>query len=276
MMSAYEYDRLPSADNKELISMTATQQHVVANFLLRSWFSRLWTLQEVLLPTKKLSLCGSREVDISIPAMFASTILRNNRTICENVRPGQVEVSIRRLGAAASVIAWMGCTLPAGGFGERAFLRYHKIDYKLTIPRTYKWLVALELLVHEARQRECSKAKDRIIAPLAFALHEKFLPDREGFRGVEIEIQRIISGCQSISTEELYCKFTHFMISKMGNLDILSRAHGDQDTDLELDLPSWVPPFHTAGSTSLIDELLVTQYDAAKHLGKRSEGNPPN
>ena len=134
--------------------------------------------------------------------------------------------------------------------------------------------MALELLVHEAKQRECSKANDRIIAPLEFALHEKFLQDRERFRGVEIEIQRIISGCQSISTQELYCRFTHFMISKMGNLDILSRAHGEQDTNLELDLPSWVPPFHTAGSTSLIDELLVTQYDAAKHLGKRSEGNP--
>jgi hypothetical protein len=62
----------------------------------------------------------------------------------------------------------------------------------------------------------------------------------------------------------------------MGNLDILSRAHRndedeDEDTDLEIQVPSWVPPFHTPGSSSLIDELLVSKYDAAKHLGRRSE-----
>jgi hypothetical protein len=37
--------------------------------------------------------------------------------------------------------------------------------------------VSLELLVHEARQRECSGAKDRIIAPLAFVMHKTFLPE---------------------------------------------------------------------------------------------------
>jgi hypothetical protein len=66
------------------------------------------------------------------------------------------------------------------------------------------------------------------------------------------------------------------MISSMGNLDILSRTHRndedeDEDTDLGIQLPSWVPPFHRAGSTSLIDELLVTKYDAAKYLGRRGE-----
>lgn len=170
----------------------------------------------------------------------------------------------------------ISCTYPASGFGEREFLRYHKINYKQTVPRTYKWLVALELLVHEARQRECSEAKDRIIAPLAFAMHKTFLPELESFTALEIDIQRILSSCQSISTQELYCRFTHFMIREMGNLDILSRTHRndeveDEDTDLGIQLPSWVPPFHRAGSTSLIDESLVTKYDAAKYLGRRGE-----
>jgi hypothetical protein len=170
----------------------------------------------------------------------------------------------------------ISCTYPASGFGERAFLRYHEIDYKQIVPPTYKWLVSLELLVHEARQRECTNPKDRIIAPLAFAMQKTFLSEVENFTALEIEIQRILSSCQSISTQELYCRFTHFMISSMGNLDILSRTHRndeykDEDTDLGIQLPSWVPPFHRAGSTSLIDELLVTKYDAAKYLGRRGE-----
>jgi hypothetical protein len=181
--------------DNEVISMTVKEQHAVANFLLRSWFGRLWAMQEVLLPINALCLCGSREVDIAIPAIFASSILQTNRTIFKNTRPGQVEVSIRRLGAAASVAAWAGCTYPAGGFSERAFLRYHQIDYKLTVPRTYKWLVRLELLIHEARQRECSNPKDRVLAPLAFAMHETFLPEVENFTTLDREIHRILSAC---------------------------------------------------------------------------------
>jgi hypothetical protein len=260
-------------------SITGREQHAVANLLLRTWFSRLWTLQEVLLPERTISFCGSRQVDISCAAILAGIMLRNdqkNGIICESARPSHVELATSRLGAAASVVAWMGCTLPAGGFGSRAFLRYPKVDSNLTIPRTFKWLIALEFLVHESRQRECSDAKDKIIAPLAFAMHGKFVPDKVDFLRLEKDIQSL-RDC-SLSTQELYCKFTRFMINSMANLDILSRAHrtsndqDDQDTDKETSLPSWVPPFHTAGSSSLIDELLFTKYDAAKHMGTRCEG----
>jgi hypothetical protein len=95
-----------------------------------------------------MSLCGFRKVDISLMAIFAGIMLRdyeNNRKICECARPALVELAARQLGAAASIAAWMGCTWPAGGFGSRAFLRYRSIDYESKIPRTFKWLVALEL-----------------------------------------------------------------------------------------------------------------------------------
>ncbi|CZR66870.1 uncharacterized protein PAC_16771 [Phialocephala subalpina] len=276
MRGGNAFSRFDCTTESQSDSMTDREWHVIANFLLRTWFSRLWTLQEVLLPTRTTSFCGSRQVDISLAVLFAGIMLRNsekNRAICKSARPFRVELAIRRLGAAASVAVWMGCTWPSDGFGSRAFLRYHKIDYELTIPRKFKWLVALELLVHEARQRECSKPKDKIIAPLAFAIHERYVPDTVDFHYLETGIQSILDYPQS--TEELYCKFTHFMISSMANLDILSRAHRNddgQDRDIDLSLPSWVPPFHTAGSTSLIDELLFTQYDAAKHLDRPYQG----
>ena len=100
-------------------------------------------------------------------------------------------------------------------------------------------------------------------------MHEKFVPDLDNFRLLEAGM-RILE--YSLSTKELYCRFTHFMIYSMVSLGILSRAHRNddgQDTDLELSLSSWVPPFHIAGSNSLIDELLFTQYDAARHLDRR-------
>lgn len=67
-----------------------------------------------------MSLCGFREVDISLMAIFAGIMLRdyeNHRKICERVRPAHVELAVRQLGAAASIEAWMGCTWPSGGFG---------------------------------------------------------------------------------------------------------------------------------------------------------------
>jgi hypothetical protein len=256
-------------------NMTNQESDAVANLLQRTWFSRLWTLQEVLLPERTLTLCGSRVVDIGLLALFAEAIVQNNqeiRTICENTRPSGAELASRRFGAAASIAAWLGCTWHGGSFGSRAFLRYHKVDYEMAVSRTFKWVVALEILVHETRQRECSEASDRIMAPLAFAMHKSSIPDTD-FSHLEMDIQTIL-GC-SQPTPELYCRFTHFMINAMGNLDILSRAHRNEDrqeSDLDLGLPTWVPPFHTPGSTSLIDELLFTQYDAAKHLGPQWKG----
>lgn len=138
----------------------------------------------------------------------------------------------------------------------------------MEIPRTFKWLVALELFVHEARQRNCSKLEDTILAPLAFALHKEFVPKTPGFVPLASEAHRMVN-CR-FSVMELYPKFTQFMIDSMANLDVLSRAHRDvlrNDTTEELNLPSWVPPFQQAGTTSLIDDLLFTQYNAAIHLG---------
>jgi hypothetical protein len=103
-------------------------------------------------------------------------------------------------------------------------------------------------------------------------MHEEFVPELDNFRPLEAGMSRLE---YSLSIKELYCRFTHFMINSMASLDILPRAHRNdegQDTDLELSLPSWVPPFHIAGSNSLIDELLFTQYDAARHLDRRREG----
>ena len=69
---------------------------------------------------------------------------------------------------------------------------------------------------------------------------------------------------------ELYIKFTRFLINSMKNLDILSRAYKDDRTPDEIDikLPSWVPPFHRMGTTSLIDD---NRYDAAGHMGSYHE-----
>ena len=82
------------------------------------------------------------------------------------------------------------------------------------------------------------------------------------------------------TVEDLYCKFTKFMIDSMNNLDILSRAGGQNDNvdNSCLKLPSWVPSFHCPGFSSFIDNTYFNKYNAAVYLGTNAtaEGKPPS
>ncbi|ROV88037.1 hypothetical protein VPNG_10355 [Cytospora leucostoma] len=234
-----------------LDSIPHGKKHALQLLFRRRWFDRVWTLQEVLLPQRTRCLCGPYELNIADASQFAAHLLK-----------------VMLSGLAASETWRVPDLLPICGFGSRAFLRFPKIDRKLEIPGSFKWLVALELFVHESRQRNCCKLEDKVLAPLAFALHDQFAPETPDYLPLKTEARSLID-CR-ISVIELYRKFTHFMIDSMANLDILSRAHRDvphDDATKELNLPSWVPPFQKPGTTSLIDDLLFTQYNAADHLG---------
>jgi len=247
---------------------TTQQWQAIANLLLRKWFSRLWTLQEVILPTKTTALCGSRRFQIDEATILAAALLRTNRhlSMVNIARPLQAARAANWLYAAAATGAWLGCSWAGGGFGTRAFLRYAEVNYRLRVPRSFKWLVALEVLVHEMRQRECSDWKDKIMAPLAFAIN--YAP-ASGCKQFEDRIKDLLN--YSKSTSELYRKFTTFMIDSMSNLDILSRIDGRHCVEEnKFNLPSWVPHFNDAGTSSLIDDLLFTKFDVAKYLGLRS------
>jgi len=253
-----------------LDSIPRRSRHALVLLLRRTWFNRVWTLQEVLLPKRIRCLCGSHELDIGAASMFAALSLGIASSGQETFEASKDldKLPLCQLGGAACVSAWLGLTWPGGGFGSRALLRYPKIDHNMELPRTFKWLVALEMFAHEARQRNCSKLEDKILAPLAFALHEKFAPETPDFFPVKREAHSIID-CR-LPVPELYLKFTRFMIDSMANLDVLSRAHRDvlrKNAAKEPNLPSWVPPFHEVGTTSLIDDLLFTKYNAAIHLG---------
>jgi hypothetical protein len=119
------------------------------------------------------------------------------------------------------------------------------------------------------RQRECGERKDKI-TPLAFAM--KHAPTG-GYGHLQRRIEDLLDFWKSKG--ELYRKFTRFMVDCMGNLDILSRVDLENvvEQDMELKRPSWVPPFDTIGTSSLIDDLLFTDFAATKHLGQRQSSN---
>lgn len=177
-------------------------------------------------------------------------------------------LSFCQLGSTSCISAWLGLKRPASGFGSRALLRYPKIDHKDEIPRTFKLLVALELLVHEARHRNCSNLEVKVLAPLAFALYERFMPHDSNFSHIETKARDLLD--HGVPVAKLFLKFKLFMIESMESLDILSRLQSDNGQIESVQgpkLPSWVPSFQKVGTSSLIDDLLLTQYEAARYLG---------
>ncbi|KAJ4285977.1 hypothetical protein N0V90_013543 [Kalmusia sp. IMI 367209] len=263
-MSHYE------AATKSLGSIAPQSGHALAALLRRKWFNRVWTLQEALLPARMRCFCGPHEFDIGAIAMLAALLLGNASSSRGSSKlPKEFdELPLCQISGAACIAAWQGLTWSGGGFGSRAVLRYPKIDSKMEIPRTFKWLVALELHAHEARQRNCTQLKDKILAPLAFALNERFTLETPDFVALKREAHGILD-CR-LPVSELYLKFTRFLIDSMSNLDILSRAHREnlhEDPTKALNLPSWVPPFHEVGTTSLVDDLFFSQYKTATYLG---------
>jgi hypothetical protein len=116
--------------------------------------------------------------------------------------------------------------------------------------------------------------EDKVIAPLAFALHDAFVPGTPDFHLLANEARKLLNYTSSVT--ELYLKFTRFMTNSMANLDILSRVDrailpNNMMPSHVLDLPSWVPSFNEAGTTSLIDDILFTKYNAAGYLGPYQE-----
>lgn len=270
LMDPWALDSRHHTQHISLHAMLEGTEASLMRFFKRRWFGRVWTLQEILMPRIVRAFCGSTEVDIGAIVWYAGPLLKAYASVNTVLFE---KSTMQGLGGAACISAWLTLTWRGGGFGSRAFMRYPRIDKELRIPRTYKWLVALELLVHESRQRLCSKLEDKIIAPLAFALYRDFVP------GTEEAFQPIAHYARSLldirtSTAELYQSFTVFLLKSMGNLDVLSRCqmempslHSDPDAERIHHLPSWVPRYNTAGSASLIDSLLLYRFDAARYLG---------
>ncbi|KAF2624675.1 hypothetical protein BU25DRAFT_131950 [Macroventuria anomochaeta] len=111
--------------------------------------------------------------------------------------------------AISSISGWIGCNWSGGSFGERVFFTLSICRLQGTILGSYKCLVAPELLVNEMRQRECNQRKDKILAPLAFAM--KIATTNE--RALRQDIDAILD--YRLNTEEHYYRFTKLMIKSM-------------------------------------------------------------
>lgn len=138
-----------------LDSIPRQSRHALTLLLRRRWFSRVWTLQEALLLIRIRCLCGPHELDIGTMCMFAALSfgIALSAQGASEVPKDPDELPLCQLSAAACISAWQGLNSLAGGFGSRALLRYPKIDYKMEFSRTFKWLIALEIYAHAARQR---------------------------------------------------------------------------------------------------------------------------
>jgi len=210
-----------------LSQMTAETRAVIAALLCRSWFSRLWVLQEAVLPEKLLVLCGGMSTDmdnlvrvgsgLATPECFAILMGSSHRDP-RQVWPNHIITSTAAVGAlrSARMLSHIYSIRTLRGKGQQ-------ID-TLDIFRL-------------AMQSKSADDKDRVYGVLGFSADLPSTTRRAGLdedAGVPIDY--------TLSTESVYLSTTIQISKNLGNLEFLSLI-GDSTTKKYKSLPSWCPDY---------------------------------
>ena len=178
--------------------------------MTRSWFRRLWTLQEAVLPveTSLIVLCGSQRLRWDMLEAFVAVMFE--RRLASWTVTGDVRIS----------------TVYLNGYVSVQMIRACKDSFE-----NHKQGIPLDTLLHATRKREVTKAADMVFGILALMPHGA---------------QKWITIDTTSSVEKVYVEFAKFYI--LNERDECLLNHTSSITHRK-DLPSWCPDFSTSEST---------------------------
>ena len=221
----------------------------------RTWFHRVWTLQEIALSSSADpdTLCGSLSVDMSSISLLANAV---GDMLDAGIIYAAPEVHSLRIHDAVAIYRW--CQLDQCADMVMT-VSTRRPSFPLTgesegLPR---WMNLIEMLVYDVRGRRATDPKDKILAPFAMAIN---FVGAVGLMKDDRSVRRIFDPQLSLLT--VYCLFTVLVLSHSCSLNILS--HRDESLQ---DLPpcqSWVPNFAHPCHSSLID---CSPFVAGRNLG---------
>lgn len=199
----------------------------IIRFFERSWWSRLWTVQEVVFAKEILVACGN----VSLPWDFFHHWSRI--VVAKNIPTEWTVVGTHDF---LKILVTQGC---ADVF-TKSFLRMEYLKHKSTL------LDLQHILGGLVDNMECTDPRDRIYGTLGLAI------DSESFDRPDYTI--------SVST--LYIKVATIMVQRHQDLAILYHAPPRRPAAAEeVALPSWVPDWTPRGYPR---PLNIKAYSAAK------------
>ena len=178
----------------------------LCKLLGRPWWTRVWTVQEAILPERLTFVCGDRRVDFASFFGFSSSFARHMSSCCGQFFLSQNQSMLRSLRYQVDSLYTM---------------EYFRVKKRTTVVRQQ---------IAYYRTRSCRDPKDKIYGFLGF-----------GWEGVEkIEIQPDYS----LSDQSVYEDIAGRMMEEPGGLDLLLEVLPEQslkNTARMKRLPSWVP-----------------------------------
>ena len=194
---------LPHAIAEDMVS--AGQFVGLCKLLSRPWWTRVWTVQEAILPERLIFVCGERRVDAASFFGFSRSFARHLSSCCGQFFLSQPQSMLRSL-------------------------RYH-VDslYTLEFFRGKKEAVISHQMAYY-RTRSCKDPKDKIYGFLGLGEKNDDKPD--------------IQPDYSMSDQSVYEEIAGRIMEKPGGLDLLEEVLPEQslpDNTRMKSLPSWVP-----------------------------------
>ena len=195
---------LPDAISEDLVS--ASQFAGLCRLLSRPWWTRVWTVQEAILPERLIFVCGERRVDAASLFGFSVSFARHMSSCCGGFFLSQDQSMLRGLRYQIDSLYTM------------EYFRYHKTSTEISYQMAYY------------RTRSCKDPKDKIYGVIGF-----------GEWNVD---EANIQPDYSLSDEALYEEVAGKILESRGGLDLLEEVLPEQslhnDTRIK-HLPSWVP-----------------------------------
>ncbi|KAL8948356.1 MAG: hypothetical protein Q9222_005452 [Ikaeria aurantiellina] len=180
------------------------RRQVLAALLNKSWFTRAWVYQEVVVAKRGIVLCGDFEMDMDI---FI------------NLLDGVCELDMQEMGEAASIMH------SSRGYKPMFAIREARFESRngLSSDKKSKWLSTLWQAMGNL---DATNPRDKVYAFLAFA--------------DSTEDSRLAPSYEK-SIKSVYTDAMIKSVRSLGSLDVLELAHKGEESNH--DLPSWVPDF---------------------------------
>lgn len=213
------------------------------NFLLmRSYWSRIWIIQEIVLAKTRLVLCGAQSIEFD---KFELTIdfWRETRTI-SNVGDDALKNDIDRifsLGPLSSVTAL-------------SFLVIDRLNRRNAKPDGLPYQPDVLLLIKRSLGFHCTDSRDRLYS-LFGLMDSQHLPMQPNYQ---------------LSLEEVNTSFTTGLVQASLRLDAISLAglrSAHATASAKTDYSTWVPEYisRSSGRRNIMDLSFTNKYRAAKN-----------
>ena len=194
----------PAAISEDMVS--ASQFMGLCRLLSRPWWTRVWTVQEAILPERLTFVCGERRVGAASFFGFSGNFARHMSSCCGEFFLSQDQSMLRGLRYQVDSLYTM------------QYFRAHKENTDISMQMSYY------------RTRSCKDPKDKIYGFIGFG----------GWKFIEADIQPDYS----MSDESVYEEIAGRIMESPGGLHLLREVLPKQSLRNNArikNLPSWVP-----------------------------------